>query len=196
MYPSSFEEKPTTKDLPSTSAFAAYFGQPAGDIEGQLPILELPVPITFRYAWRIHASRRRQGQEILHRDDDRFSPAAARIGDEGRGDFLRYRFVRQAQHLANVELLARCQVLFIPATDRIVVMGPGISDTVWFRIEVQAAGGPVLEVELDDFHPWQVQRIFQRTDVIRNDAQVFRDEAEPADFLIDCLEEVEAGTAQ
>ena len=71
-------------------------------------------------------------------------------------------------------------------------MGPGISDTVWFRIEVQAAVGPVLEVELDDFHPWQVQRIFQRTDVIRNDAQVFRDEAEPANFLIDCLEEVEA----
>ena len=59
--------------------------------------------------------------------------------------------------------------------------------------KAKAAVGPVLEVELDDFHPRQVQRIFQGAHVVGNDAQVFGDEAEPADFLIDRPEEVEAG---
>ena len=151
------------------------------------------MPVAFRHAGRIHASRRRQGQEVLHGDDDRFGPAAAGIGDEGADDFLRSRFIRQAQHLADVELLARRQVVFIPAADGVVVMGPGIGDAVRFRIEGQAAVGPVLEVELDDFHPRQVQGIFQGAHVVGNDAQVFGDEAEPADFLIDRPEKVEAG---
>ena len=89
--------------------------------------------------------------------------------------------------------MARRQVVFIPAADSVVVMGPGIGDAVRLGIEGQAAVGPVLEVELDDLHARQVQGVFEGADVVSDDAQVFGDQAQPADFLVDRPEEVQAG---
>ena len=88
-----YDERPTTNDLQSTSAFAARFGQPMGNVEGRLAFFELPMPVAIGDAGRVHASRRRQGQEVLHGDDDCFGPAAVGIGDEGADDFLRCRFI-------------------------------------------------------------------------------------------------------
>ena len=69
-----------------------------------------------------------------------------------------------------MKLLAFRQLLFVPAADRIVVVGSRIGDAVRFRVEGPNAVSPVFEVELEDLHPWKVQGVLQGTDVVGDDA--------------------------
>src|ERR1043166_5427332 len=174
--------------------------QARGQFFVERALAEAPGPVATHRGGGVHARLGREAEHVLQGHERGVADRSADGADEVPVDFAPARVeVGEAELALALDLLgasdgrAAAGLTLEPADGGIVVVRARVDDRVADVVVRQVFVGRVgAEAELDDAHARKVELVAQRDHVGRDEAEVFGDDGERAEFRLDGLKEFAA----